>query len=83
MTRALRSVGREDGDVVCEVCGARADGFAALAAHLVDEAARSDVAHVMWLNRCVTKRRVPVTDLEALLRARASGAAPGEARVQR
>jgi hypothetical protein len=69
--------------VVCEVCGARADGFAALAAHLVDEAAGSDAQHVMWLNRRVTKRRVPAGELEALLRARASGVDTGESRVGR
>jgi hypothetical protein len=69
--------------VACEVCGAGVDGFAALAAHLVDEAARSDVDHVMWLNRRVTKRRVPVDELEPLLRARASGADPGAARLRR
>jgi len=67
----------------CEVCGAPVGGFTELAAHLVDEAGRSDVAHVMWLNRVVTKRRVPVAELESLLRLRASGAGTGEARVGR
>jgi hypothetical protein len=67
----------------CEVCEARVDGFAGLAAHLVAEAARSDVVHVMWLNRAVSKRRVPPAELEQLLRLRASGRASGEPRVGR
>jgi hypothetical protein len=55
----------------------------ALARHLVDEAAGSDVAHVMWLNRNVTKRRVNVDELARLLAARASGEPSNEERVRR
>jgi hypothetical protein len=36
----------------------------ALAEHLVLEAGRSDVAHVMWLNRNVTKHRVAADELD-------------------
>lgn len=55
----------------------------ALAHHLVGEAARSDVDHVMWLNRNVTKRRVDVDELARLLAARASGETSKEERVRR
>lgn len=56
---------------------------AAFARHLVDEAARSDVDHVMWLNRNVTKRRVDVDELARLLAARAAGETSNEERVKR
>lgn len=62
--------------------GAESD-VRALAHHLVDEASRSDVDHVMWLNRNVTKRRVDVDELARLLAARASGEASNEERVRR
>jgi hypothetical protein len=64
------------------VRGAGTDAVA-LAQHLVGEAARSDVDHVMWLNRNVTKRRVDVEELARLLAARASGKVSNEERVQR
>jgi hypothetical protein len=55
----------------------------ALAEHLVLEAGRSDVAHVMWLNRNVTKHRVAAAELAVLLRRRTEGMATGEDRVER
>jgi hypothetical protein len=64
------------------VRGADTDAVA-LAHHLAGEAARSDVDHVMWLNRNVTKRRVDVDELARLLAARASGEPSNEERVPR
>jgi ribose 5-phosphate isomerase RpiB len=43
------------------------DGRRQLAAHFADLASRSDGAHVMWLNRNVTKQRVDEDTLTALL----------------
>ena len=74
---------RDDGPMRCEVCGSPVDGFAGLAGHLVEQAARSDGAHVMWLNRSVTKRRVSADELRDLLERRTAGVATGEERVQR
>jgi hypothetical protein len=52
----------------CPVCGVESgEGSRGLAAHLVERAACSDGAHVMWLNRNVTKERVGVEKLAALL----------------
>lgn len=69
------------------MCGrpasAAGDPLVALAGHLVDEAARSDVDHVMWLNRNVTRRRVDADELAALLTAWFAGATSGEDRVRR
>jgi hypothetical protein len=86
MTDAPKPFGPcEDGAVetVCAVCGVAVDGLDALAEHLVAEAGRSDVAHVMWLNRYVTKHRVAAPELAVLLRRRAEGLAVGEDRVER
>jgi hypothetical protein len=69
--------------VVCEVCGEAADGLQELADHLVSLAGRSDVNHVMWLNRNVTKHRVGPEELVVLLRRRDRGAGTGEDRVRR
>jgi hypothetical protein len=55
------------------------EGIDGLAEHLVQEAGRSDVAHVMWLNRNVTKHRVTAAELAVLLREQATG----EERVKR
>ena len=55
----------------------------ALAQHLVAEAEASDVQHVMWLNRNVTKHRVPVEELTALLRQRDAGGSMPDDRVPR
>lgn len=68
---------------VCGVCGVSVEGFDALAAHLVGQAARSDIAHVMWLNRSVTKHRVAPGELAVLLRRHAEGRLSGEDRVTR
>ena len=68
---------------MCAVCGYSADGLPALAAHLVAEAERSDVAHVMWLNRNVTKHRVGVDELCRLLAETADGRSAGGDRVAR
>lgn len=52
----------------CPVCGVDSgEGSRGLAAHLAERARRSDGAHVMWLNRNVTKERVDVEVLAALL----------------
>lgn len=67
----------------CDVCGETVDGWDGLAAHLVERAAQSDPAHVMWLNRWVTKRRVGANELRALLEEQAAGGATGEERVRR
>jgi demethoxyubiquinone hydroxylase (CLK1/Coq7/Cat5 family) len=68
---------------VCAVCAAVVDGFEALAQHLVAEAARSDISHVMWLNRRVTKHRVAPAELAVLLERGAAGLATGEQQVSR
>ncbi len=67
----------------CPVCGVRAEDTRSLAAHFVAEAARSDVAHVMWLNRNVTKHRVDADRLAQLLEQRGRGHSTGEGRVNR
>jgi len=69
--------------VCCEVCGRTFDEVADLATHLIEEAGHSDVAHVMWLNRSITKRQVDVEELTRLIRARAAGGAGNEPRVGR
>ena len=65
------------------MCGAAAGDAATLARHLVDEAEASDVAHVMWLNRHVTKERTDIAALTPLLARWAEGAAADAARVRR
>ncbi len=70
-------------DIPCEVCGLTAGGLEALAEHLVAEAAASDGAHVMWLNRSVTKYQVDAVELAALLRRRAEGRPTVGERVNR
>lgn len=60
-----------------------ADGFAALADHFVAEAADSDVAHVMWLNRNVSKFEVDAAQLAELLRDHADGRPMERDRVAR
>jgi hypothetical protein len=52
----------------CAVCGAGFSGWEALAEHFVAQAAGSDIAHVMWLNRHVTKFQVGPAELAVLLR---------------
>ncbi len=59
------------------------EGTDALAAHLVTQAGESDVDHVMWLNRNVTKHRVSAGDLAVLLRRRSCGSDTGMDRVGR
>lgn len=51
----------------CPVCGRAVGDAPGLAAHLIDEAERSDGAHVMWLNRHVTKHRTDPAELAELL----------------
>ena len=67
----------------CPVCGLSVEDLDALAVHLVGEAGRSDVAHVMWLNRNVTKHRVGAARLAALLEQHADGGPTGEDRLTR
>ena len=65
----------------CPVCGAATED---LAAHFVAAAEASDAAHVMWLNRNVTKHRLTAPELAPLLAAWArSEPIPGVARVRR
>jgi len=59
------------------------EDLASLAAHLVGEAGRSDIAHVMWLNRNVTKHRVDAAGLAALLEQDRDGGSSGADRVGR
>jgi hypothetical protein len=68
----------------CPVCGtATAGGAPALAAHLVEQADKSDGAHVMWLNRNVTKHQTGAVELAALLLAWASATPSEQDRVKR
>jgi hypothetical protein len=67
----------------CPVCGLTVRDVGSLAAHLVGEAERSDIAHVMWLNRNLTKHRVGVAQLAVLLEQYAGGGPAGEDRVVR
>ena len=72
-----------DGTAVCAVCGTTADDMESLATHLVTEAGHSDVGHVMWLNRNVTKHRVDVAALTALLERLAAGGSSDRDRIAR
>jgi hypothetical protein len=55
----------------------------ALASHLVELAEASDGAHVMWLNRCVTKHRISATELIPLLASALTGGDTSNDRVTR
>jgi hypothetical protein len=70
-------------DSVCPVCGAAPGSVEALAEHLVAEADASDIAHVMWLNRNVTKYQVAAGELTVLLRRFAAHGPSGAGRVAR
>jgi pyrroloquinoline-quinone synthase len=54
----------------CSVCTATfpIDDYRSLAEHYQREAASSDPAHVMWLNRFITPQKTSTADLEKLLR---------------
>ena len=67
----------------CEVCGEWMDALGDLAVHLIDRAGASDAAHVMWLNRNVTKRREDAIQLATLLQARTDGRQVDTDRVAR
>jgi hypothetical protein len=67
----------------CASCGLMVEDVQALAVHLVEEAERSEVSHVMWLNRHVTKRRVSAAELAVLLQRAVDGRPSGEDRVAR
>jgi len=67
----------------CASCGLKVEDVPALAVHLVQAAERSEVSHVMWLNRNVTKRRVGAAELALLLERAADGRPLGEDRVGR
>ncbi|MDA8309926.1 MAG: DUF5810 domain-containing protein [Actinomycetota bacterium] len=69
--------------VVCPVCALGVADVGGLAVHLVDAAERSEVAHVMWLNRHVTKRRMPPSELEKLLDERTAHGSSASDRVAR
>jgi hypothetical protein len=76
---------------VCPVCAVATPPAApealgpaqALALHFVDAAGRSDVSHVMWLNRNVTKHRVTTGELARLLAGWAAASDAGADRVRR
>jgi hypothetical protein len=67
----------------CPVCGVSVEDLDQLAVHLVGGAESSDIAHVMWLNRNVTKHRVDAARLAVLLQRFADGESAGEERVAR
>lgn len=67
----------------CPVCGTSTDGWDGLARHLVDRADASDASHVMWLNRSLTKERLPPAHLVPLLQRLHGGDDPGRPRVRR
>lgn len=73
----------EKTDSVCRVCGAAPGSLPALAEHFVAQAAASDIAHVMWLNRNVTKYQVGASELTVLLRRYAAHGPAGDGRVAR
>ncbi len=52
---------------LCPVCESGASDFDALAAHFAAETDRSDVGHVMWLNRNITKDMGAKAELPKLL----------------
>jgi hypothetical protein len=58
-------------------------GAQALALHFVEAADGSDISHVMWLNRNVTKHRITADELAPLLSRWASAADPLGDRVRR
>jgi hypothetical protein len=75
--------GRVTDLTACPVCGGPVAHVDALALHLVEQAEASDGAHVMWLNRQVTKHRTDAAHLAELLRGLAAGRPSGEDRVGR
>lgn len=52
---------------LCPVCESSAPDYDALALHLASETKKSDVGHVMWLNRNITKDKAAETQLPELL----------------
>jgi hypothetical protein len=70
-------------DSVCPVCGAAPGSVEGLAEHFVAQADDSDIAHVMWLNRNVTKYQVAAGELTVLLRHYADHGPSGAGRVAR
>lgn len=77
------TVGVMSAPATCPVCGLAPADLRALAAHLVEEAARSEGGHVMWLNRNATKHRTSAAGLEPLLEAALAGRGGTEDRVRR
>lgn len=69
--------------VPCPVCGLTAADLGAVASHLVERAEASDGAHVMWLNRHVTKHRTSPALLAPELAAVLAGESPPGDRVVR
>ncbi len=53
----------------CASCGAKFDlgDFDSLAGHFYDQAEESDVSHVMWLNRNITRKKTEKNELGSLL----------------
>ena len=69
--------------VACPVCGESWGTGLGLAEHFVALAETSDGAHIMWLNRRVTKHRLDAPSLAPLLMTALSGTAPVADRVER
>lgn len=55
------------GMAICPVCEVTFDSFDALALHFSEETKKSDIGHVMWLNRNVTKNKDRESELSQLL----------------
>ncbi|MGH9124992.1 MAG: C2H2 type zinc finger domain-containing protein [Acidimicrobiales bacterium] len=72
-----------ENSIACGVCGATTHGFGGLAEHFLSQADQSDVAHVMWLNRHVTKFEVDPATLAEMLSRYAEGRPTGGDRVAR
>ncbi|HWO94016.1 MAG TPA: C2H2 type zinc finger domain-containing protein [Dehalococcoidia bacterium] len=72
-------------DLSCPVClmTFREGDYHALAAHVSQEADRSDGKHIMWLNRNVTKLRTDPSTLAELLKRYLEGGTTGAERIVR
>ena len=72
-----------DARIVCPVCTTEVADLGVLASHLVELAEESDIGHVMWLNRHVTKHRTPAAELELLVAEELGGGGSSGDRIAR
>lgn len=72
-----------DGSLICPVCESAFKDLSSLSVHLVEMAEASDGAHVMWLNRNLTKHRTSTVELERLLAAAMDGGGISSDKVKR